>query len=153
MSSAELRAEMVDAMAKVNRKLRTLFDARVKTRGLTLARARTLVALTEHEGVYQKELAETLEIENATMVRLLDGLERQEFVERKAVQGDRRANQVVMTEGGKKIAAQVLELADEVRRELLEGISDEELNTAIHVLHKMADSMAGKNELAAIPHA
>jgi MarR family transcriptional regulator for hemolysin len=76
MSRADLSAEMIDAMAKVNRRLRTLFDARVKERGLTLARARTLLTLIEQEGLYQKELAEVLEIENATMVRLIDGLER-----------------------------------------------------------------------------
>ncbi|WP_235907516.1 MarR family transcriptional regulator, partial [Brucella anthropi] len=47
-----------------------------------LGAAVTLLALMEQEGLYQKELAEALEIENATMVRLLDGLERQSFIER-----------------------------------------------------------------------
>ncbi len=35
MDTADLKAEMIDAMAKVNRRLRTVFDARVKERGLT----------------------------------------------------------------------------------------------------------------------
>lgn len=141
MSTADPRAEMIDAMAKVNRKLRTVFDARVKERGLTLARARTLLALIEHEGLYQRELAETLEIENATMVRLLDGLERQSFIERQTVQGDRRAKRVVMTAEGKILAEQVVKLADDVREDLLEGVSDEELNIALNVLRKMSASM------------
>ena len=141
MNTADLRAEMIDAMAKVNRKLRTVFDARVKERGLTLARARTLLALQEQEGLYQKELAEALEIENATMVRLLDGLERQSFIERQTVQGDRRAKRVVMTAEGKSLAEQVVKLADDVREDLLEGVSDEELSTALNVLRKMSDSM------------
>ncbi|MBB5702975.1 MarR family transcriptional regulator for hemolysin [Ochrobactrum daejeonense] len=141
MSTADLRAEMIDAMAKVNRKLRTVFDARVKERGLTLARARTLLALIEHEGLYQRELAETLEIENATMVRLLDGLERQSFIERQTVQGDRRAKRVVMTAEGKTLAEQVVKLSGDVREDLLEGVSDEELNIALNVLRKMSDSM------------
>lgn len=141
MSTADLRAEMIDAMAKVNRKLRTVFDARVKERGLTLARARTLLALTEQEGLYQRELAEALEIENATMVRLLDGLERQSFIERQAVQGDRRAKRVVMTEEGKELAEQVEKLAGDVRKDLLKGVSNEELSVALRVLRKMSDSM------------
>ncbi|NKC27940.1 MarR family transcriptional regulator [Ochrobactrum ciceri] len=140
MDTADLRAEMIDAMAKVNRRLRTVFDARVKERGLTLARARTL-ALMEQEGLYQKELAEALEIENATMVRLLDGLERQSFIERQTVQGDRRAKRVVMTAEGKILAEQVVKLAGDVREDLLEGVSDEELNIALNVLRKMSDSM------------
>ncbi|SPL66401.1 Transcriptional regulator, MarR family [Ochrobactrum soli] len=132
---------MIDAMAKVNRRLRTVFDARVKERGLTLARARTLLALIEQEGLYQKELAETLEIENATMVRLLDGLERQSFIERQTVEGDRRAKRVVMTEEGKILAEQVEKLAGDVREDLLEGVTDEELSVALNVLRKMSESM------------
>ncbi len=142
MATAELRAEMIDAMAKVNRRLRAVFDARVKEHGLTLARARTLLALNEQEGLYQKELAEALEIENATMVRLLDGLERQSFIERRTVQGDRRAKRVVMTEEGKELADEVEKLADHVREDLLDGVTDEELNVALSVLRKMADSMS-----------
>ena len=142
MATAELRAEMIDAMAKVNRRLRTVFDARVKEHGMTLARARTLLALNEQEGLYQKELAEALEIENATMVRLLDGLERQSFIERRTVQGDRRAKRVVMTEEGKELADEVEKLADHVREDLLDGVTDEELNVALSVLRKMADSMS-----------
>ena len=141
MSRAELSAEMIDAMAKVNRRLRTLFDARVKERGLTLARARTLLTLIEQEGLYQKELAEVLEIENATMVRLIDGLERQAFVERQAVEGDRRAKRIVMTEEGKRLAEEVIQLARDVRADLLEGISDEDLSTALNVMRKMSDTM------------
>ncbi|ANG96626.1 MULTISPECIES: MarR family winged helix-turn-helix transcriptional regulator [Brucella] len=141
MSRADLSAEMIDAMAKVNRRLRTLFDARVKERGLTLARARTLLTLIEQEGLYQKELAEVLEIENATMVRLIDGLERQSFVERQAVEGDRRAKRIVMTEEGKSLAEQVVKLAGDVRADLLEGVSDEELTVALKVMRKMSDSM------------
>ncbi len=141
MSTTNLRAEMIDAMAKVNRRLRTVFDARVKERGLTLARARTLLALIEQEGLYQKELAETLEIENATMVRLLDGLERQSFIERQTVEGDRRAKRVVMTEEGKVLAEQVEKLAGDVREDLLEGVTDEELSIALNVLRKMSESM------------
>jgi MarR family transcriptional regulator for hemolysin len=139
MDTADLKAEMIDAMAKVNRRLRTVFDARVKERGLTLARARTLLALMEQEGLYQKELAEALEIENATMVRLLDGLERQSFIERQTVQGDRRAKRVVAE--GKILAEQVVKLAGDVREDLLEGVSDEELSIALNVLRKMSDSM------------
>ncbi|OYR21170.1 MarR family winged helix-turn-helix transcriptional regulator [Brucella thiophenivorans] len=145
MNRADLSAEMIEAMAKVNRKLRTVFDARVKEHGLTLARARTLLTLIEEEGLYQKELAEVLEIENATMVRLIDGLERQAFVERQAVEGDRRAKRIVMTAKGKKLAEKVVSLAADVRSDLLESVTDEELNTALNVMRKMAESMNRKS--------
>lgn len=142
MRTADLRAEVIDAMAKVNRRLRTVFDARVKERGLTLARARTLLALSEQEGRYQSELAEALEIENATMVRLLDGLERQSFIERRPVEGDRRAKCVVMTEEGKELASEVEKLAGDVRKDLLKNVSNEELAVALKVMRMMSESMS-----------
>ncbi len=142
MAEANLRSEMIDVLSKVNRKLRTVFDARVRERGLTLARARTLLTLTEQEGLYQKDLAEALEIENATMVRLIDGLERQSFVERRAVVGDRRAKQVVMTEEGKRLAQQVVQLVADMREDLLEDVTDAELDVALTVMRKMANSIS-----------
>ncbi|PRD43878.1 MarR family transcriptional regulator [Phyllobacterium phragmitis] len=141
MGTKELRTEMVDALSKVSRKLRTLFDGRVREQGLTLARARTLLVLSNQEGLYQKELAEVLEIENATMVRLLDGLERQNFIERRAVKGDRRAKQIVMTHEGREQAELVVKLAEEVRQDLLDTVSDEDIAATVRVLHAMGHSM------------
>ncbi|GAB1583320.1 MarR family winged helix-turn-helix transcriptional regulator [Phyllobacterium phragmitis] len=141
MGTKELRTEMVDALSKVSRKLRTLFDGRVREQGLTLARARTLLALSRQEGLFQRELAEMLEIENATMVRLLDGLEKQNFIERRAVEGDRRAKQIVMTEEGRQQAELVLKLAEDVRQDLLDSVSDEDLAATVRVLHAMGRSI------------
>ncbi len=72
-----LRAEFLEELSVTSRKLRTLFDAQVRARGLTLARARTLIHLSRKDGMTQTELAEILEVEGPTLVRLLDGLEAQ----------------------------------------------------------------------------
>src|SRR4051812_25393333 len=93
-AAQETRVEFADELSKVSRKMRTLFDSRVKTIGLTLARARMLMLLAKKEGMTQTELADALEVETPTLVRLLDGLEKQEMIERRPVQGDRRANQI-----------------------------------------------------------
>ena len=73
------RFDVLDDMANVSRKIRTLFDARVREKGLTLARARTLLRVQRGEAANQKELAVELEIETATLVRLIDGLDREEL--------------------------------------------------------------------------
>ncbi|MGH7006561.1 MAG: MarR family winged helix-turn-helix transcriptional regulator [Alphaproteobacteria bacterium] len=124
----------VDELSKASRKLRTLFDARVKQLGLTHARARVLMLLDRLEGLNQKELAEELEIETPTMVRLLDGLEGQGFIERRTVAGDRRAKQIHITATGSRLAKQVNELAEALRAEILRGIGEQELRQAVTVL-------------------
>lgn len=124
----------IDELAKVSRKIRTLFDARVKQRGLTFARARTMMLLDRMEILSQKDLAEELEIETPTMVRLLDGLEKQGFIERRSVEGDRRAKQIVMTPLGAELASEVNQLAQELRAEFLQGIDDKALVATLEVI-------------------
>jgi MarR family transcriptional regulator for hemolysin len=132
------RFEILEEMAKVCRKTRTLFDARVHERGLTLARARTLLAIARGEAANQKALAEELEIETATLVRLIDGLEAQGLIERRSVEGDRRAKQVVLTAEGLALAEIVDEMAAEIGREVLAGINASDLQAALEITRRMA---------------
>ncbi|QRM54856.1 MarR family transcriptional regulator [Sinorhizobium sp. BG8] len=141
MTSTEPRHAILDELSRVSRKMRALFDARVKERGLTLARARTLLILSRRGALTQRELADELDIETPTLVRLLDGMETQGFIERRSVEGDRRAKQIVMTNHGQSVAAEVSQLASELRTDVLKGISAEEMAAALGVLQKMTENV------------
>lgn len=141
MTMKAQRFEILEGMAKVSRKIRTLFDARVREKGLTLARARTLLRIARGEATNQKELAEELEIETATLVRLIDGLEAQGLIERREVEGDRRAKQVVMTPAGATLAEIVDRMAVQIGRDVLAGIGERELEAALAITHKMARNL------------
>lgn len=125
-----LRAGFLEELSVASRKLRTLFDARVRAQGLTLARARTLMHLARKDGMTQTELAEILEVEGPTLVRLLDGLAGQELIERRPVEGDRRAKRIALTREGHALAAEVTRLANELREEVLADISEADLMAA-----------------------
>jgi MarR family transcriptional regulator for hemolysin len=125
-----LRAGFLEELSIASRKLRTLFDARVRAKGLTLARARTLIHLARKDGMTQTELAEILEVEGPTLVRLLDGLEAQGLTERRPVEGDRRAKQIALTLDGQKLAAEVTRLGNELREEVLADIPEADLIAA-----------------------
>ncbi len=133
--------ELFDALSMVNRKLRAVFDARVKERGLTLPRARALFALTRKDGLNQRELADELEIETPTIVRLLDGMEKQGFIERRVEVSDRRAKQIHMTELGRNIADEILKLADEIRADVLRGVEPGEVAATLKVVRTIADNV------------
>lgn len=132
----------IDELSRASRKMRTLFDARVKALGLTQARARTLLLLDRLEVLNQKELAEELDIETPTMVRLLDGLEDQGFIERRSVAGDRRAKQIYITRTGKDLAMQVNKLAIKLRAEILNGLEEKTLQEAIDTLQAVNNNIA-----------
>lgn len=132
------KAQYFDELWKVSRKLRTLFDARVRAKGLTLARARTLMLLAKKDGMTQTELADALEIEGPTLVRLLDGLEKQGLIERRPVDGDRRAKQIALMTAGQEEAVLVGEIVQDVRSDVLKDVSEGDLKAAIRVFHAMA---------------
>ncbi|MXQ12549.1 MarR family transcriptional regulator [Microvirga makkahensis] len=122
---------------KVSRKMRTLFDARVRAEGLTLPRARTLMLLGKKDCMTQTELADALEIERPTLVPLLDGLEKQDLIKRLPVDGDRRAKHVALTPAGREQAAHVNRLVREFRNDVLSNVDEDDLNVAIRVLEAM----------------
>jgi MarR family transcriptional regulator for hemolysin len=136
-----LKARFFDELWKVSRKVRTLFDARVRERGLTLARARTLMLLARKDGMTQTELADALEIEDPTLVRLLDGLEKQELIERRPVHGDRRAKRVALSAAGQKQAVLVGEIVQEVHNDVLKDVSEDDLRAALRVFHAMTRNL------------
>lgn len=142
MDRTLLQAAFTGELVAVNRKLRALFDERARDMGLTLARARLLVELAREDGPIQSELAETLEIEQPTLVRLLDGLERSGMIERRAAEGDRRARRIFLTEISRAQAQDVLALLVEIRALVLQDIPDEALQSALAVLRQTSRNIA-----------
>ncbi|WP_207450837.1 MarR family winged helix-turn-helix transcriptional regulator [Roseomonas marmotae] len=127
---------------------RGCFDAELRASGQTLARARVLALLAhERDGMPQRELAAQLSIENPTLVRLLDGLERQGLVARLPEAGDRRAKRVALTAAAAPVAAEVTGISEGLRARVLAGIDEAELATALKVLRAISanlDALAGE---------
>lgn len=148
MDNVPTSREFFDELSAFNRKLRSGFDALVRERGMTLSRARVFFALSKKDGITQRELADLLELETPTLVRILDAMEAQQFIERRAVETDRRAKQIFTTDSGKVIAAEIDSLASKVRADILQGISEEDRATALRVIRAMATNlpMMGKDD-------
>lgn len=142
MDRTELQAAFTAELAAVNRKLRALVDERARDMGLTWSRARLLMELAREDGVIQSDLAGLLDIEQPTLVRLLDGLERHGMIERRAVEGDRRARQVFLTPMVRAQAEDILAFLTELRAGILQGIAPQELEVALDVLRRTSRNIA-----------
>jgi len=137
MQTPAARASFIEELTKVNRKLRTLFDARVKSQGLTHSRARLLMYLAKNEGATQVELAAAMEMEQPSMVTLIDGLEKKGFVTRQPLERDRRANGIFLTAKARKEADDIIAFANHLREQVLTGIEKSELELATKVLRQV----------------
>ncbi|EHL96152.1 transcriptional regulator, MarR family [Acetobacteraceae bacterium AT-5844] len=129
-----LRLGFLTELSVAGRKMRTLFDGVVRERGLNLARARLLLQLGQNGKMNQSELAAVMELEHPTIVRLLDGLEKQGLILRCAVDGDRRAKQVALTETGQAEVTWLDGVVAAMREALLREVSEEDLAVASRVL-------------------
>ncbi len=151
MSRITEKEQLFDEMAAFNRKLRSFFDARVAEKGLTLARARTLFALSRRGSLTQKELAEELEIETPTLVRLLDAMEKQKLIERRSDEIDRRAKRIHMTPAGLQTFEDVDAQAKAMRAEIALDISTDEIRVALNVVRRLTGNLQKLSEEKVTP--
>ncbi|MFE0757830.1 MarR family winged helix-turn-helix transcriptional regulator [Inquilinus sp. NPDC058860] len=89
------------------------------------------------EGIRQRDLAESLGIEGASLVRLLDSLESQGLIERCEDEADRRAKAVHLTEDGRTLVEGIQGVVAEIRERLLAGISDEDMMLCLGLLGRI----------------
>lgn len=143
MSRMTENEQLFDEMSAFNRKLRAFFDAAVREQGLTLARARALFALSRRGPLTQKELAEELEIETPTLVRVLDGMERQGLIQRREDATDRRAKRIDMTPAGHVAYQSVHALASHLRAQIAADISSEDIANTLSVVRRLTGNLQG----------
>ncbi|MGO1658640.1 MAG: MarR family transcriptional regulator [Marinobacter sp.] len=127
-------------LGRVKSRIQVL-DERLKDLGVTQARWTTMVYLQQGgEGLTQRELASLMAIENPTLVRLLDSLEQQDLIERRACPNDRRARRLYLTDGGRDFMEVLSVRANELREGMLEGVSDNDVEVALKVFHKIMEN-------------
>ena len=128
---------------RVGRLWRTRLDERLVPLGLTQARWLVLVHLSRmNDEASQKELAQSLGVEGPTMVRVLDGLERMELVERVGRKGDRRVKVVRLTPKAQGVLEEIMRIGSGLRGEALTGLSDEELAEFSRVLEIILNNLS-----------
>lgn len=127
-----------EALVYLMKDWRAELDARLKPFGLSPARWQVLLKLMwSCEPLAQCELAHRVGIEPASLVRLLDALEKEGLVLRVSAPDDRRAKRVSLTEQGLALSRRLAVVADALKAEVLGCLSDEELERATALLLRL----------------
>ena len=114
---------------------RTKLNERLRPLGLSQARWMVLLHLSKRgDGVVQKALAEWLGIEGPTLVRILDRMMEDGWIERRESATDRRAKTVHLTKQSCAIIKQINKVAAQLRGELLADIDPADVETCMRVL-------------------
>ena len=130
--------EFVELLREVPRLWREVLDQRLGPSGLSLATWRVLYHIGRRpEPVTQTELAADLGIETPSLVRLLDRLADDGWVERRVCSEDRRARRLHLTPRAKKVYGRIRSTGMQVRKRLLRDVSADELRKCAAVLAKV----------------
>lgn len=143
-SSPSIGFQVID----LGRLFRQAFERRVALEGLevTAGEARTLLYAAMCDGVRQNALAERMRVEPMTLTNFLDRLERRGFVERRPDPDDRRANRIFVTAAAAPLVDRVRDLAADVRRTAMRGLTASEVEAFRHALQVMRENLSEPSE-------
>jgi DNA-binding MarR family transcriptional regulator len=113
-------------LADTSRLLRKLADRRLSVLGLTRVQWQALASLKRLGPLTQAALAEFMEVETATIARLIDRLESAGWIERRPSPHDRRVKLVSMTEKAAGIMDEVAVIGQKLRDDMLTDLTPDD---------------------------
>jgi MarR family transcriptional regulator for hemolysin len=137
-SQTRIHAEIGRLITRLGRIWRRESDQALVDHGLSYATAIPLLLLSRQgTSVRQGVLADELGIEGPSLVRLIDLLEAEGFVERREDPTDRRAKTLHLTATGEAKVEEINHVLRRVRAGLLKDIGSEELAVAFATLQRI----------------
>jgi DNA-binding MarR family transcriptional regulator len=137
--SLDQKKELITQLVESSRFLRNHIDHRAKGRGTTRAQWIVLFRLREQEGLSQVDLADVLELQPISLVRLLDRLVEHGLVERRSDPRDRRANRLFLTASGRKLADDLDRLRDSIAIDVLQDVPASAIETSLKTLREIKE--------------
>ena len=137
----DVGAEFVFELGRVSRRWRTRLNERLRHTGLNQARWTVLLQLSGSGPVSQRELAERVGVEGPTLVRVLDRLEDQGLITRRACDDDRRIKHIHLTPAAEPVLEEIARISSALRQELLADIPSKNIDAARQVLTAIGDRL------------
>ena len=137
--SLDLKKQLITQLVESSRFLRNYIDHRAKGRGTTRAQWIVLFRLRDQEGLSQVDLADVLELQPISLVRLLDRLVEHGLVERKHDPRDRRANRLFLTSAGRQLADDLDSLRESIATDVLQDVPDAAIEISLRTLRDIKE--------------
>jgi MarR family transcriptional regulator, transcriptional regulator for hemolysin len=131
-----------------SRLMRRRFVQRAKEAGLHLNRSEALVLVhvSQSPGTSQTRLANALDIETISVVRLIDTLQDAGLIERRPHPTDRRVRTLWLTAAAEDALTQIRAIAGFVDAQALADISETEHQKLLHLLDTIRSNLAPTGE-------
>jgi len=133
----------------VARIMRTKFDKRARSRGMTRAQWHILARVDRQPGLSQRELAAICEVEPITVARLVDRLEEHGLLERRPDPTDRRVWRLHNLPGARKVLDEINAYREEFVRDIDEQIGRAAREAMVDSLLLVRAFLSSSDETAA----
>jgi len=136
-----LDEQFSEALHRAAHGWRIALDRRLRPLGYSRSRWMALLHVSREDGITHRELAERLGIEAATLVRLIDRMEKEGLLQRRASETDRRVKHLHLSAAGRKEMDRIWACASDLRKEILAGLSKAKIKTTLDVLQKVRSKL------------
>ncbi len=110
--------------------------------GVTISQWRVVVTLIQHPGLTQKEIADKVGVEGATLVPVIDKMEQEGLLKRKPDSKDRRVNRIYLTSKADSLWNSMLECVLPIKKASTRDISEDDIQTTLATLRKISKNLA-----------
>lgn len=135
-----------DSMGFLVNRLGRVFAAALQQRleplGLSIGAFPVLLALWAEDGRSQREIAQSLPLDETTLVRTLDRMARDGLVTRARDTADRRRVLIHLTDKARALKEPATAAADAVNAQALAGVEAEEAEAARRIMRRMLGNFA-----------
>ncbi|HTQ37008.1 MAG TPA: MarR family transcriptional regulator [Steroidobacteraceae bacterium] len=131
----------------VSQRYTARFEQHAREISLTLMQCKVLVHLDKNEGISQARLAQLTGIEPMMMVRLLNRMEKERFLERRSDPADRRARRLYLTEQARPLVDEIWRLAARTRAEMFANVSRQDRDTFVRILELAQQNLGAPAQL------
>lgn len=124
----------------ISKRIADVFNEKLNSYDVTRVQWIALYFLGTSKYINQSELAEKMNIKKPTIVRLIDRMEKEGYVQREKDTKDKRITYIFLTELGKKLRKKLLPFGEEFNNLISKDISDEDMQIFKKVLNKLVEN-------------
>lgn len=139
--------EFWDQFARASRSAKSEAQRRLVRLGVHAGQQFVLECLWDSDGLTSGEIARQIGVEAATLTRALRRMEASGLIERRADEHDRRRVRTWLTPRGRELQTEVHEAMDQLARDVLALLSEEEQAALQELLGRMERALANSDSL------
>jgi DNA-binding MarR family transcriptional regulator len=125
-------------VSMIHRTHMIFINAKIKHMDITAGQIPFLMVLSREEGITQDELAAHFHIDKGTVARALQKLEDNSYLFREIDSKNRRRHLIYLTEKGKRVIPEIMNIDKEWEQSIRSKISEDEYGHIVNILKKMA---------------